>query len=170
MISKSDEKNSKRKFSFRDFARIFARTRNPKESALSVGIDSEEALLKGEQLLSRKDVKAEIRKIDKENPQNLCAVKAGLSRIAFGSVNEAVALVFEEQPSKEEILRADLFNLSEIKKVKGGGVEMKFADRQKALEKLVEFDPALKEVSDAQKFLNALCSEGKNSVEEENDV
>ena len=35
-------------------------------------------------------------------------------------------------------------------------VEVKFYDRQKALEKLVELDPDLREVSAAQEFLNAV--------------
>ena len=153
--------------SIKNFARLFAKTRNSKESAISLGVSPDKAAVKGEEMLSRKDVKKEISLIDKENPQNLCAVKAGLSRIAFGSVNEAAALVFEENPTCEQILKADLFNVSELKKVKGGGVEMKFFDRQKALEKLVEFDPALKEVSDAQKFINALCGAGKDFDEKD---
>ena len=107
-------------------------------------------------MLARKSVKKAIRKLDNEDIQNLCYVKTGLSRLAFGSINDAAALLFAEEPTREEVLSADLFNVSEIKKVKGGGVEMKFYDRQKALEKLVELDPELKEVSAAQEFLNAV--------------
>ena len=107
-------------------------------------------------MLARKSVKKAIRKLDNEDIQNLCYVKTGLSRLAFGSINDAAALLFAEEPTREEVLSADLFNVAEIKKVKGGGVEMKFYDRQKALEKLVELDPELKEVSAAQEFLNAV--------------
>ena len=98
--------------------------------------------------------------------QTLCYVKTGLSRLAFGSVNEAAALVFSEEITRDDVLRADLFNVSEIKRVKGGGVEMKFFDRQKALEKLVELDPELKEVSAAQEFLNAVYS-GSQDMDED---
>ena len=154
--------SEKKSISIKDFARLFARTRNPRESAIGAGENPDSAALKGEEMLSRKIVRQEVSRIEKENPENLSSVRAGLSRLAFGSVNEAAALVFEEEPAREEILRADLFNVSEIKKVKGGGVEMKFFDRQKALEKLVEFNSALKEVNNAQQFINALFEKSKN--------
>ena len=63
----------------------------------------------------------------------------GLRRLAFGEIKDAVALLFE---SDENILASldslDLFNVSEIKRPKGGGMEIKFFDRLKALEKLRE--------------------------------
>lgn len=66
-------------------------------------------------------------------------VTEGLRRLAFGDIQDAVTLLFE---SDESILSAlpklDLFNISEIKRQKGGGMEIKFFDRLKALEKLRE--------------------------------
>lgn len=63
----------------------------------------------------------------------------GLSRLAFGDIQDSVKLLFE---SEENILASlptlDLFNISEIKRQKGGGMEIKFFDRIKALEKLRE--------------------------------
>ncbi|MCM1285163.1 MAG: terminase small subunit [Acetobacter sp.] len=68
----------------------------------------------------------------------------GLRRLAFGEITDAVTLLFE---SEENILATlsslDLFNVNEIKRSKGGGMEIKFFDRLKALEKLrevVEFE------------------------------
>lgn len=64
-------------------------------------------------------------------------VTEGLRRLAFGEIQDAVTLLFE---SDENILsslpRLDLFNVSEIKRQKGGGMEIKFFDRLKALERL----------------------------------
>lgn len=64
-------------------------------------------------------------------------VVEGLRRLAFGEIQDAVTLLFE---SDEEILKnlpnLNLFNVSEIKRVKAGGMEIKFFDRLKALEKL----------------------------------
>lgn len=64
-------------------------------------------------------------------------VTEGLRRLAFGEIQDAVTLLFE---SEENILsslpRLDLFNVSEIKRQKGGGMEIKFFDRLKALERL----------------------------------
>ena len=138
------------------FAKVFVRTRNGSETAVRLGAQPENAKLIEAELLADPNVKKAIRKLDKEDVQTLCYVKTGLSRLAFGSINEAAALVFADEVSRDEILKADLFNVSELKRVKGGGVEMKFFDRQKALEKLVELDPDLREVSAAQEFLNAV--------------
>lgn len=64
-------------------------------------------------------------------------VTEGFRRLAFGEIQDAVTLLFE---TEDEILKnlpnLDLFNVSEIKRVKGGGMEIKFFDRLKALEKL----------------------------------
>ncbi|MBP1535767.1 MAG: terminase small subunit [Ruminococcus sp.] len=138
------------------FAKVFVRTRNGSETAVRLGAQPENAKLIEAELLADPNVKKAIRKLDKEDVQTLCYVKTGLSRLAFGSINEAAALVFADEVSRDEILKADLFNVSELKRIKGGGVEMKFFDRQKALEKLVELDPDLREVSAAQEFLNAV--------------
>lgn len=144
------------KISAKAFAKMFVRTRNGSETAVRLGAEPSQAKQIEAELLSNATVKREIRRLDKEDMQTLCYVKTGLSRLAFGSINEAAALVFSDEPSRDEVLKADLFNVSELKKVKGGGVEIKFFDRQKALEKLVELDPELKEISAAQEFLNAV--------------
>lgn len=63
----------------------------------------------------------------------------GYRRLAFGEIKDAVKLLYE---TDEEILRQlpelDLFNVSEIKMPRGGGMEIKFCDRLKALDKLRE--------------------------------
>lgn len=140
----------------RAFAKMFVRTRNGSETAVRLGADPHDAKQIEAELMASQAVRREIRRLDKEDAQGLCYVKTGLSRLAFGSINEAAALAFSEEPSREDILKADLFNVAEIRRVKGGGVEMKFFDRQKALEKLVELDPELREVSAAQEFLDAV--------------
>ena len=70
----------------------------------------------------------------------------GLKQLAFGSVSDAVSLLYL---SDEEILaklpRLKLLNVSEIKRPKGGGMEIKFFDRLKALEKLKEDAPTNRE-------------------------
>lgn len=84
-------------------------------------------------------------------------VTAGLRRLAFGNCSDAVYLVFaDEMPPAETIKKLDLFNISEIKRVKGGGVEIKFFDRQKALEKLFEFENTLTGRADASSLIKAL--------------
>ena len=61
----------------------------------------------------------------------------GLKRLAFGEIKDAIYLLFaDENEVAEKLPSLDLFNISEIKRPKGGGMEIKFFDRIKALEKL----------------------------------
>lgn len=66
-------------------------------------------------------------------------VRQGLSRLAFGEITDAVSLLFEDEEAVlEKLPTLNLYNVSEIKRPKGGGMEIKFFDRIKALEKLRE--------------------------------
>lgn len=65
--------------------------------------------------------------------------KSGYERIAFGGVNDAVRLLFEDDPDPESLRDLDLYNVAEMKRVKGG-VEIRFYDRMKALECLRELE------------------------------
>lgn len=66
-------------------------------------------------------------------------VTEGYRHLAFGDIQSAVRLLFESEENVLESLDSyDLFNVSEVKKAKGGGMEIKFFDRLKALEKLGE--------------------------------
>ena len=64
------------------------------------------------------------------------AVKAGLFRLAFSSAPDA-ALLISSPDSPDHLDSLDLFSVSEIKAGKNG-VEIKFADRLRALEQLWE--------------------------------
>lgn len=60
--------------------------------------------------------------------------KSGYERIAFGSVNDAVRLLFGEEPGPRELERMDFGSIAEIRRLKDGGLEIKFCDRIRALE------------------------------------
>ena len=93
------------------------------------------------------------RKNKKKSDKNL--VIDGLKKLASGKINDAVALVFAEDiPPPEQLARLQLFNISSVKRVKGGGVEVQFFDRQKALEKLYEY--ALQDENLSDNLLRAL--------------
>lgn len=88
-------------------------------------------------LLARADIQSEIASIEKMHKTSSSQVEKGLYRLAFGSCADALKLMLcEESLSPEEIEKLDLFNVSDIKRPKGGGLEIKFFDRLKALEKL----------------------------------
>lgn len=62
---------------------------------------------------------------------------AGLWRLAFGNPSDAVSLCFDDTGARERLYDLDLFNVSEIKAMERG-IEIRFFDRIKALEKLHE--------------------------------
>ena len=83
----------------------------------------------------------------------------GLKKLAFGKVNDAVTLVFAEDiPPPELLAKMRLFNISSVKRVKGGGVEVQFFDRQKALEKLYEYALSNQNGKISESLLKALAN------------
>ena len=53
----------------------------------------------------------------------------GLRRLAFGEITDAVSLLFEpEEEIIEKLPKLDLFNVSEIKRPRGGGMENEKSD------------------------------------------
>ncbi len=89
----------------------------------------------------------------------------GLKKLAFGKVNDAVTLVFAEDiPPPELLAKMQLFNLSSVKRVKGGGVEIQFFDRQKALEKLYEYAITAQNGKLSENLLKALADSGDDEL------
>lgn len=67
-------------------------------------------------------------------------VENGLKKLAFGNVSDAVSLLFlSEEEALSRLPKLNLYNVSEIKRPKGGGMEIKFFDRLKACERLKEY-------------------------------
>lgn len=114
-----------------EFCRYFCQCRNSREAAARAGFAFPER--SGLRLLGREAVKAEIDRLSSEARTNVSAAD-GLRRIAFGSVTDAVRLIFSPEPLDPESL--DLFMVSEIKRT-DKGIEIKFFDRIKALEALL---------------------------------
>ena len=110
-------------------------------------------------LLAREDIRAEISRLEKEK-RAVASVEKGLLRLAFGSVADAMKLMMSENcMTAEEIERLDLFNVSEIKRPKGGGLEIKFFDRIKALERLEKLGGG--EENTQSSFIKALSDGAK---------
>ena len=116
------------------FCTYYCINRNGRESAVKSGyMFPEKAALK---LLRRRDITEEIARIDKQREATQKDIAIGYQRLAFGCISDAVRLLFSDEVSPEEIEKMDLFNISEIKRKKGGDIEIKFFDRLRALEKL----------------------------------
>lgn len=116
------------------FCTYYSLGRNGREAAVKSGyMFPEKSALK---LLRRKDIAEEIAHIDKQREATQKDIAIGYQRLAFGCISDAVCLLFSDEVSPEKIEKMDLFNVSEIKRKKGGDIEIKFFDRLKALEKL----------------------------------
>ena len=128
------------------------------EAAVRVGIPRENALSEGIELLKTEEAQQLISQL-RQLLSDSGSVAAGLKRLAFGSCSDAIYLVFaDELPPASIIEKLDLFNVSEIKRVKGGGVEVKFFDRLKALEKLFELENAFSDRDKAECLIQALSA------------
>ncbi|MBP9988650.1 MAG: terminase small subunit [Ruminococcus sp.] len=121
------------------FCLYFSETRNARTAAnkAGFGILAKHNAVK---LMAREDIKNEIERIDKTKLVSAQEVISGYRQLAFGSVADAMKLLFAEDNIDCEDL--DLFNISEIKRPKTGGIEIKFFDRIKALEHLEELSNA----------------------------
>ncbi len=69
-------------------------------------------------------------------------VLGGYQKIAFGSINDPVRLLFCEEVTPRMLKSMDLFNVAEIRRPKGGGMEIKFFDRIRALQCMQELGAA----------------------------
>ncbi len=91
----------------------------------------------GIKLLSKNLIKNEIEKISEKLCVTTGEIIAGYRQLAFGSGSDAFRLLFsDELPELNDLEEMNLLNISEIKRAKNGGIEIKFFDRLKALEKL----------------------------------
>ncbi len=152
-ITTITEKNPSREDPARDFADCLMMLGNPQEAAIRIGIKPESALKEGLRLKSSADVKRRLRSRKRGGAE--IEALAGLRRLAFGRINDALALL-KDDFSESDFEHLDLFNVSEIKRVKGGGVEIKFFDRLEALEKLAEIEDKASDTAVADNFFTAL--------------
>ena len=145
------------------FCRVYAVLNNLKEAAVHAGFPAETAQTVGEALVVREDISREIQRLSSKNSDSLCdRAVAGLLRIAFGNADDGIRLLYcDEEPSLSSM---NLFNISEIKRPKGGGLEIKFADRMKALALLYEIGKQ-SEDADSMSFFETLEEEIGNSEE-----
>ena len=88
----------------------------------------------------------------------------GLERLAFGNIADVIQLLYAEELDSAALGKLDLFQIAEVKRPKGGGMEIKLYDRLKALQYLQELYD--RPSGDAFGFYNALA-QGVKTFEEE---
>ena len=137
-----------------DFCKWYVETRNAKEAAIRAGFTMlpERTAMK---LFAQSKVQKEIARLEEKEKAVEAEVVAGYRRLAFGSAADAIRLLQATETGEVlELDTLDLFLISEIKKSKTGGVEIKFFDRLKALEKLGTMQSSQNE--NAEPFYKAL--------------
>lgn len=145
----------------------YARLGNVYEAALKSGLPPETALADGADIINQTKYRNLINNLLRKNISPEDVIMIGLERLAFGRANDAALLVFsEDTPTASQINSLDLFNVSEMKKVKGGGVEIKLFDRQKAMERIYEYAGEKNSSSDAANLIEALTANGDDGNDE----
>lgn len=115
------------------FCHCFALYGNSREAASKSGYARAEK--SGLRLMAREEIREEIRTLISHKTSR-DEIICGLKRLAFGSVADPMKIILSDGSESFDTESMDLFGISEIKKPKGGGLEIKFFDRLKALEKL----------------------------------
>ncbi len=145
----------------KEFCVNFSCTGNIEEAEKASGL-----LGRGRALLCREDIAAELKKLCEIKTESLeCAAKAGLLRLATGSRADAVRLVCSDDPGSEPIEELDLFDIAEIKR-KDNLIEIKFCDRYRSLERLIELGSGR---SGAESFYDALVNSSAQTAGEDDD-
>ncbi len=116
------------------FCTYYCLSRNGGEAAAKSGYIFPEK--SAARLLKKKEIKEEIERSDREKRACRNDIISGYYRLAFGCFADAISLLFRDEITDEEIKQLDLYNISDIKRKKGGDIEIKFFDRLKALEHL----------------------------------
>lgn len=146
------------------FCCYFSELSSVLESALAAGYPKETAFIEGTRILENPKAIKFIRK-QREilfNKEESSAEKA-LRRIAFSNPQSTVNSVISEDA---DFFDGDCFCISEIKKVKGGGAEIKFVNKLDALKLLYEIEDARKKSDGATNFFSALQLESSGDNDE----
>ncbi len=142
------------------FCYFFLKLGNIHEAGIKAGFPEKDAYIEGIKTLELPTYRTLLTRISetiRQPPVNF--IQSGLERLAFGSTNDCIKLMLSDEPLEDsEIDRLNLFNVSEIKRVKGGGLELKFFDRQKALEKMFEFANSSVSSNSALSLIEALSA------------
>lgn len=83
---------------------------------------------------------------------------SGLEKLADGKINDIMRIMFSaDKPDSDDIDKINFMSVSEIKRDKDGGIQVKFFDRQAAFETLYKFASESTSNSEAENFLRNLC-------------
>lgn len=123
------------------FCGLYARLGDAGEAARRAGYAGDRALTDAVRLLARPDIRREVERqlADTRRAAGALAL-AGLERIAFGGLGDPVRLLTAgEDLSPAQLAALDLSAVSEMRRGRDGGLELRFCDRLAALRLLLEY-------------------------------
>lgn len=146
------------------FCYFFVETGNLRKALSIAKIDDPEKNLP--RLMSNKMILDQISK-NYENRRLNLGIKSelGYEKLAFNDITDCVRLMFMKDINDFQNTNMNLFNISEIKRLKDGTMEIKFFDRIKALEKLQSIESSKSE-SDLLSFYDAIKNAHSSSGDE----
>ena len=124
----------------KEFCRLMTVYADPVRAAREAGYKHPESAWSA--LAAKEEIVGEIRRRC-ENIRSIYESTAvcGLYRLAYGDVSDTLTLLYREHLSEDALRALDLRNVSEIKRT-DKSVEVKFVDRIKAADKLMELQDA----------------------------
>lgn len=143
------------------FCYYYAKLQNPREAALKAGYPLQTADKNAAKLLARQDIAKQINKCSESEKKSHLRQKllSGVLRLSFGSINDVVKLVLRQDELTDQVIdQLDFFSVSELKKQRDGGFEIKFFDRLQALEKLEDILSREEQTDTASEFYHILAS------------
>jgi len=143
------------------FCYYYAKLQNCKESAIKAGYGVFSAEKQGDRLLQRADIAKAIKTFQQETEYESLkqSVIAGLQRLAFANTNDSIKLILNGKEELNQLIdKLDLFHIAEIKMPKENAIEIKFFDRFKAFERLLEIVNLQDDKQTSSGFFSALES------------
>lgn len=143
------------------FCYYYAKLQNPREAALKAGYPLQTADKNAAKLLARQDIAKQINKCSESEKKSHLRQKllSGVLRLSFGSINDVVKLVLRQDELTDQVIdQLDFFSVSELKKQRDGGFEIKFFDRLQALEKLEDILSREEQGDNANDFYHIISS------------
>ncbi len=156
----------------KEFCRRLALCADPLRAAREAGYKHPEQSLC--RLMGREDIAGEVNRLSR-NMRSMyeSAAVCGLYHLAYGGAGDALTLLYSESLTPERLKELDLSRVSEIKRT-DKGVEIKFCDRVKAIEKLTELLRVGSQNGSAGGLLDAMRLSaqalGNRSVVEDGDI
>lgn len=138
----------------KEFCRLMTIYGDPIQAARQAGFKHPENAWP--ELCAREEIVSEIRRRSESIRSIFESTAAcGLYRLAYGGVSDALTLLYREQLSEDDLKTLDLRNVSEIKRT-DKGIEIRFCDRIKAVERLHELLSADAEQEGSTGLLDAI--------------